>query len=96
VLVGKGGLASDDKRAMPLRKISCQIGRDGVGEIVLFRIVVEVREWQDNERQSRSEVGPVCCLSLRIRPALKNVGADRLSGIQITDKTTGNSSDGRN
>jgi len=49
VLISKGRPAPDHKRARHSREIGCQIGRDGVGEIVLLRIVVEVREWQDNE-----------------------------------------------
>ena len=50
VLVCKGRSASDDERAGHSREVGRQIDRNAVGEIVLLRIVVEVREWQDDER----------------------------------------------
>jgi hypothetical protein len=41
----KARATADYERAGHLREIGRQISRNAVGEIILLRIVVEVREW---------------------------------------------------
>jgi hypothetical protein len=96
VLVCEGRSASDDKRAGHLREIGRQIGRNAVGEIVLLRIVVEVREWQDDERQTGSNVGPGRSLPLRLLTFRKHVCAERLPHIPVADETTRDRADSGN
>jgi hypothetical protein len=45
VFVCEGRPTPDHECAGNLREIGSQVGRNGVSEIVLLRIVVEVREW---------------------------------------------------
>ena len=52
VFICKSCSAPNDERAGHLREIGRQVGRNAVGEIVLLGIVIEVREWQDDERRA--------------------------------------------
>ena len=79
-----------------MREIGCQIRRNGVGEIVQLWISVEVRKWQNHERQAGSGVGPGRCFALRLLRLPKYIGADRLPDIPVTDEASGDRANGRN
>ena len=51
-LVGKGGGAGDDKAVRNKREVGGQIVGDAVGEIFLLRVVRQIRERQDDDRQA--------------------------------------------
>ena len=96
VFVCKSRSAPDDERAGHLREIGRQVGRNAVGEIVLLGIVIEVREWQDDERQAGNDVGPGRSLPLRLLAFGKHVCAERLPHIPVADETTRDRADGGN
>src|SRR6516162_4893378 len=51
-LVGEGSGAGDYEAAGNAREVAGQVIGDPVGEILLLRIVRQVRKWQDDDRQA--------------------------------------------
>ncbi|MET4118376.1 hypothetical protein ABIB85_004825 [Bradyrhizobium sp. JR1.5] len=93
--IGESRPAPDHECIGHLREVGRQIGRNAIGEIVLLCIVVEVGEWQDNERQTGSNVGPGRSLFLRFLAFRKHVCAERLPNSPVADESARECTHGR-
>ena len=89
VLIGKSRPAPDHKCTGYLCEVGRQVSRNTVREIVLLRIIVEVRKGKDDKRQAGSDIGPGRCLSLCLLRFLQSISADRLPDIPIDDEAGG-------
>jgi len=92
-LVGEGSAAPDYRSARHLPEIGGQVGRNAINKIVLFRIIVQIGEWQDNQREPGDGTGLGGRIFMQALTLMKDFGLNHLPGVPVPRQAADNCAD---